>query len=163
TFFSLRMRIEGFSIDAIGVVMTGYYIGLAIGTQLCDRLVDALGRVRAYAVLAALVTATALGAALLISPATWFVFRILLGFGFAGLFIVVESWLNAVASDAARGQLLSIYFVIYFVAASGGQLLLGLRNPAAPDLFMIVAFLYCLSLVPVACMRGGEAAPAKRP
>lgn len=162
TFFSLRMRIEGFSIDTIGVVMAGFYVGLSLGTQFCDRLVEALGRVRAYAVFAALITAAALGAALHVSPASWFMLRILLGFGFAGLYVVVESWLNAVANDASRGQLLSVYFVIHYVAASGGQLLLGLRDPAAPDLFIIVALFYCLSLVPVAC-HSGEAAPARRP
>ncbi|MES5485119.1 MFS transporter [Bradyrhizobium sp. INPA03-11B] len=162
TFFSLRMRIEGFSLDAIGVVMTGFYVGLALGTQFCDRFVEALGRVRAYAVFAAVITAAALGAALHVSPASWFMLRILLGFGFAGLYVVVESWLNALANDASRGQLLSIYFVIHYVAASGGQLLLGLRDPAASDLFIIVALFYCLSLVPVAC-HSGEAASARRP
>lgn len=110
--FSLRMRVEGFSIDTIGILMTGYYVGLALSTQLCDRLVDALGRVRAYAVLAAVITATALGAALIVSAVAWFAFRALLGFGCAGLYLVIESWLNEQASDAARGQLLSAYFLV---------------------------------------------------
>ena len=34
------------------------------------------------------------------------------GFGFAGMYIVCESWLNDKATNETRGQLLSLYMIV---------------------------------------------------
>ena len=50
--------------------------------------------------------------------------RFAMGFCFAGLFMVIESWLNAHAASANRGRLLSIYRLIDLAAVTGAQFLL---------------------------------------
>ena len=46
------------------------------------------------------------------------------GFGFAGMYIVCESWLNDKATNATRGQLLSLYMIVN-MGAWLRQLLIG--------------------------------------
>ena len=65
---SLRMNIEGFSEPTIGVILSGFYIGLVIGSFICPSIVRRAGHIRAFAVFAAINTATTLLYPLLISP-----------------------------------------------------------------------------------------------
>ena len=51
------------------------------------------------------------------------------GVCFAGLFMVIESWLNERATSANRGQVLAVYMVINLTAVTAGQMLLPLGRP----------------------------------
>jgi MFS family permease len=149
TFLSLRMSIVGFPAEVIGLVMSAYYVGMAVGTRTCDGLINRVGHIRAFATFAALVSATVLISAFFISPYVWGAMRATLGFCFAGLFMVVESWLNARATAGTRGRLLSLYMMVSYLALTVGQLLLDLRDPRTRDFFLLAAFFYSLSLVPL--------------
>lgn len=149
TFLSLRMSIAGFPSEVTGIVMSAYYVGMAVGTQTCDHLINRTGHIRAFAAFAALVSAIVLISAFFISPYVWGAMRLTLGFCFAGLFMVVESWLNARATKGTRGQLLSLYMMVTYLAVSAGQLLLDLRDPRGRDFFLLAAFFFSLSLVPL--------------
>ena len=56
---------------------------------------------------------------------SWLVLRAIIGFGFAGLFVTTESWLNAKAHAAERGRVFALYMVGTFIALAIGQLLIG--------------------------------------
>jgi len=103
TFLSVRMSLEGFPTEVTGLVMSAYYIGLAVGTRLCDRIINRVGHIRAFAAFVAVASATVLFVSFFISPYVWGAMRGVLGFCFAGLFMIVESWLNTRASVATRG------------------------------------------------------------
>ena len=66
-------------------------------------------------------------------PAPWMLCRGALGFVFAGVYAVIESWINAKADNASRGALYGVYQIVTFVASAGGQLLL---LGFAPDSFL---------------------------
>ncbi|HLI11145.1 MAG TPA: MFS transporter [Alphaproteobacteria bacterium] len=149
TFLSLRMNLEGFPPEVTGLVMSAYYAGMAVGARTCDRLINRVGHVRAFAAFAAVVSAIVLISAFFVSPYVWGVMRATLGFCFAGLFMVVESWLNARASVGTRGRLLSLYMMVSYLALGTGQLLLDLRDPHSRDFFLLAALFYSLSLVPL--------------
>lgn len=149
TFLSLRMSIAGFPAEITGLVMSAYYVGMAVGTRTCDGLINRVGHIRAFATFAALVSATVLISAFFVSPYVWGAMRVILGFCFAGLFMVVESWLNARATVGTRGRLLSLYMMVSYLALTVGQLLLVLRDPRTRDFFLLTAFFYTLSLVPL--------------
>ncbi len=97
---------------------------------------------------------------LVISPAVWIGARALTGFCFAGLFIVVESWLNASAAPQTRGQVLSVYGMTGLIAGIGGQMLLPVGDPHGYRLFCFVAILISLALVPTALSRATAPAHA---
>jgi MFS family permease len=83
-------------------------------------------------------------------PISWVAGRALTGFCFAGLFMVVESWLNSAATEQTRGKILSIYGMTGLLAGIVGQLLLPGTNPAGFIPFCIIAIIIALALVPIA-------------
>jgi len=81
--------------------------------------------------------------------------RALTGLCFAGLFMVVESWLNGVATPETRGRILSVYGMTGLMAGIGGQLLLAGVDPMGFEGFCIVGIIIAFALVPIALTRAG--------
>jgi MFS family permease len=79
------------------------------------------------------------------------------GFCFAGMFIVVESWLNGAATAETRGQVLSIYSMTGLIAGVAGQLLFPSTDPAGFRPFCIIASIIAVSLVPITLTRMASA------
>jgi MFS family permease len=157
---SVRGSIEQFTPTQIGAVGSAFWGGIVIGSLYAGRVIQQVGHTRTFAALAAVAASTALLHLLVISPAVWIAARALTGFCFAGLFIVVESWLNASASAQTRGQVLSVYGMTGLIAGIGGQLLLPAGDPYGYRLFCFVATLICLALVPTALSRATAPAHA---
>ena len=67
----------------------------------------------------------------------------------AVLYIVVESWLNDSASNTNRGRTLSIYIIVSNIVTMAGQLLVNSFDTLEATLFILVAILICLSIVPI--------------
>ena len=109
--------------------MSGYYAGFLVGSVLAPKLVARVGHVRVFAALASLASSAILVHVLWIDPAGWTVIRLVSGFCYAGLYVVVESWLNDQASNQTRGQLLSAYMVVVLGGAAGGQMPAQPRRP----------------------------------
>jgi len=158
TLLSVRGGVEGFSPAQIGAVGAGFWVGVVIGSLRCGKLIQSVGHIRAFLALGAIASAAPLLHLLLMDPIAWVVARALTGFCFAGLFIVVESWLNSAATDETRGQILSIYAMTGLLAGIVGQLLLPATDPAGFRAFCIVAIIIAFALVPIALTRAS--APA---
>ena len=149
TLVPLRAALEGFPTAATGAVMSGYFVGMLAGSTLSPALVRQVGHVRVFAALASLASVSVLMHALFVEVVFWTAMRVVTGFCYAGMYIVVESWLNQQATNRNRGRLLSLYMVTMFAGAAVGQLLLNVADPAAFDLFLIVSILVSLALVPL--------------
>jgi len=91
---AVRANLEAFPILVIGVMVTGYYVGFMAGAVVGPRIIMRAGHIRAFAAFAAFATAAALTHALVVQPATWMALRVISGICFAGLYMVIESWLN---------------------------------------------------------------------
>ncbi len=150
TMLSVRLTLEAFHPQIKGLVLSAYYIGLVLGAYQAGWVIRRAGHIRAFAIFAALSTAAILLQGLYLSAVSWFLLRVLIGFSLSGIFMVVESWLNERSDASNRGVLFSIYQVIYYAAIGAGQFLLYLGDPMGMELFMIVALLFALCLVPVA-------------
>ena len=146
----LRADIEGFSTAVTGVVMTGYYLGFLVGAFFVPRIVGAVGHVRVYSGLASMGSIALLVYTLFVHPTLWFGMRVVTGFCLAGLYIVAESWLNGVVSNANRGRVLSVYMVVVSGGLAAGQLLLNLADPAGFELFVVASVLVSMAVVPIA-------------
>jgi MFS family permease len=81
---------------------------------------------------------------------TWIGLRAVTGFCFAGMAMVIESWLNERATNETRGSILSVYRVVDLGALTIGNALLGLASPTTFVPFAIVSILVSLALVPIA-------------
>src|ERR1700739_45940 len=150
TLLSIRGGIERFSPAQIGAVGAGFWVGIVIGSLRCGKVVQAVGHVRAFLALGAIALTAPLLHLLVVDPIAWVVVRALTGFCFAGLFIVVESWLNGAATEETRGQILSVYAMTGLSAGIVGQLLLPATDPAGFRPFCFVAIIIAFALVPIA-------------
>lgn len=155
----VRAGIAGFPTYVIGLVASAYSAGFIGGCLLTPWLLRRVGHIRTFSVLAAAASAVVLGLAMAVDPASWLPLRAMSGFVFAGLFMVIESWLNERAGNEQRGRIFSRYMVINLVAVTLGQLLLAVGDPAGFQLFAVVAIAISLSLIPV----GVTTTPAPTP
>ncbi|WP_323373286.1 MFS transporter [Sneathiella aquimaris] len=146
----VRANIEGFPTALTGFIMSAYYVGFLFGSIVTPKILVTVGHVRVFAALASLASTTTLLHAVIPDPYMWGIFRIITGFCFAGLYIVSESWLNDVASNETRGQILSFYMTIIWVGMAGGQFLLTVSDPGGYNLFIIVSVLVSFALIPSA-------------
>lgn len=149
TFISLRALEEGFSTSMIGVVGTGYNIGFAIGCIYVTRLIRATGHIRTFSALAAIASAASILMLLFIDPTAWFLMRLVQGICFAGLFAVVESWLNAKVTNSTRARTLSIYRFVDLSAVTLAQYAIPAVGIGGFELFVIISMALTLSLVPI--------------
>jgi len=150
TLLSIRGGIEGFTAAQIGAVGSGFWAGIMIGSLRCGRWIQKIGHIRAFLALGAIASTAPLVHLLAIHPISWVVTRALTGFCFAGLFIVVESWLNSAATEQTRGQILSVYGMTGLLAGIIGQLLLPAANPAGFRSFCIITIIIAIASVPIA-------------
>jgi MFS family permease len=125
TFISLRVAIEDFGSTVSGLVLSSYFAGFTLGALRCERIIERVGHIRAYAALAGMVVAATAAMPLLGGPLAWSILRAVIGFGCSGLFIATESWLNAKAEPSDRGKIFSAYMFGTFLALALGQLLIG--------------------------------------
>lgn len=153
TLLAVRLAQAGFSPLASGAVLVLHSVGFVLGTRLVTRLIRRVGQVRAFSAFAAIACAVALIHPLAINGWLWALLRAVLGFCYAGLIMVLESWISGRATHASRGALMGIYQIVYFSAAAGGQYLVGLASPHEFSVFSLVAILLVLSLVPLAVTR----------
>jgi MFS family permease len=149
TFISLRALQEGFSPSTIGIVGTGYNLGFAIGCVYVTRIMRSIGHIRTFSALAAIASAASIAMVLLIVPSFWFFMRLLQGLCFAGLFAVVESWLNARVTNDTRARTLSIYRFVDLGSVTLAQYLIPTVGISGFQLFAIISMALSLSLVPI--------------
>lgn len=156
TVIAVRGRLEGLSDTWIGIFGSAYYAGMMVGVLLTPWLIKRVGHIRVFAAFAS-ICAIAILALLLVPPGLeWVVARFVTGIAFCGTAMVVESWLNALASNADRGRVLSVYRIVDLAAVTGGQFLLPLYGAGGYEILVLIALLYCAGLVPVALAREGN-------
>jgi len=149
----LKMDAAGFSTEMVGLVMAAYFGGLLAGSIYGKRLIGEVGHIRAFAGFAAIIAAVTLAYPMVFNAVSWAILRFVGGFCIAGLFAAMESWLNERSDNAIRGQVLSIYMAVNYMAIMAGQLMINLWDVGAVDGFIMAALLTSLSLVPVVLTR----------
>ncbi|MFW6346659.1 MAG: MFS transporter [Halomonas sp.] len=151
TLITLRLDAAGETAVVIGWVSSAYFIGLALGAMLNDRLLLRIGHIRAYGSFASLVAVTVLLQGLVDHPWAWFMLRLIGGWATVGVYLVIESWLLTAGEQKVRGRLLALYMISLYAAGVLGQLLLGVTEAlGGAASFMMIAMLASLSVLPMA-------------
>ena len=145
----VRTESEGFGLAVSGIVMACFFLGFIVGTRLAEHFLAAVGHIRVFAALASAASGVSILHLLWINPTAWALLRMLFGLCIAGVLVVVESWLNDMATNATRGRLLSMYMVSSMGGLTLGQLLLNGGDPESFELFVISSVLISAALVPI--------------
>lgn len=146
----VRAEIEGFSSVWTPIIMAAYFGGFLVGTKVATRTLAQVGHIRVFAALASLASTASLLYAVALDPLVWVILRLITGMCLAGLYVVVESWLNAITTNLTRGRLLAAYMTVSTAGIGIGQLLLNVADPADVSLFILASVLVSLSLIPIA-------------
>ena len=149
TLLSVRGALEGFGPTTMSYIMTAYYVGFLIGSKLAPQLIRRVGHVRVFAALASLVSAAFIGYAMAPDPYIWALLRLIVGFGFSGVYVVAESWLNDAATNETRGQALSAYMIIQMLGLVLAQFLILMADPSGFVLFAVISILVSVSFAPI--------------
>lgn len=145
----VRATLEGFDTVTIGLIMSLYYVGYLAGSFYVPKMVSRVGHIRVFTALASLASAAVLLPGLYLEEWFWALTRSLSGFAFAGLYIVVESWLNDTSTTKTRGKIFGVYQIITYGGMMAGQLLLNIANPEQIDLFVITSTMVSLAILPI--------------
>lgn len=159
TLIPVRGDIDDFSDMSLALIGAAYFAGFVFGCWHCPRVVQSVGHIRSFAVFASIASATPLIHPLLPDAGVWLLLRVLAGYCFAGLYMVIESWINENSSNETRGWLLGVYLVVNLTSVTLGQLLLNLSAPEGFALFILASVLTSIALVPVALTRSMQPAP----
>ena len=153
TLVPVRVELTGASTSVAALLATAYFVGLIVGSLRCFGIVGAVGPIRTFAGLGAVLAATALVFPMTSNPVVWIASRAIGGFCVAGLFVVVESWLNTTVESGRRGTMLATYSVVLYFAIAMGQLLLLTGSAQGSELFSLAAILLGCSILPLSLSR----------
>jgi MFS family permease len=159
TLLAVRGNIEGFPTTLIGVLMSCYFAGFILGCRINPGFIKSVGHIRTFVALASVASAATLLHPLVVHWVAWAILRAITGFCFAGLIMIIESWLNERATNKNRGALLSVYRVVDLSATMVGNALLATASPAGFHLFIITSIFISIALVPVALTRSQAPQP----
>ena len=153
TLLQLRGLSEGYTTTTIGLLMSAYYGGFFIGNWVDAPIIRRIGHIRSFALFASIAAIAVLLHILLIDPWVWATLRIVYGIALIGIYMVVESWLNAQAPNSHRGRIFAVYMVANFLALATGQQLLRLDETLGFTVFAVATMAMCASLTPVMLTR----------
>ena len=154
----MRAESEGFGAGSMGLVMGVHFAGYLLGAKGIPRALSSVGHIRVFAALASTASTAVLINAVLVLPASWAAVYFIGGVCNAGVFVILESWLNDRATNETRGSILGAYMMIMMGGTAIGQLLLNLGDPAGFELFVLSSVLISLAVVPVT-LSASTAAP----
>jgi len=148
-FIPLRVQMLGWSSAQGGLLSSLYFVGFLCGCFIVPKMVSRVGHIRCFAVLTSVMAASVLSLGLLENYYFWMLLRVITGFSIVGLYLVIESWLNAEVGNEARGGVLATYTVIVLTCLALSQLLLNASSPGGYTLLIFSAMLIALAAVPV--------------
>ena len=149
TLLGVRGKMEAFDPQTMGYVMSAYFIGFLGGSWMAPDLIRKVGYVRVFAALGSLISAAFIIYAVFVTPLAWALMRLVVGFGFSGVYVVAESWLNNTATNENRGQTLSAYMIVQMVGIVIGQAVLNIADPGGYDLFILMSVVVSISFAPI--------------
>ncbi len=161
TYLALYLGQRNVSTFWIGLLTSGYYIGLLFGSKVGYYLIKSVGHIRSFAACTAAVTACIAMHGVSDNLFLWLILRVLVGVGMMCNFMVLESWLNEQASHEQRGRVFSLYMITSYLGTVLGQLSVA----QFPELGYAPLFLVCIAvsigIVPIAITRRIHPKPLK--
>lgn len=149
TLLGLRADIEGFSTFEISVVMSAYFAGFLGGSKIAPELIRRVGHVRVFAALGSAISAVLILYPVMAEPWAWVIGRVIIGFCFCGVYVTAESWLNDAATNANRGEALSLYMIVQMAGVVAAQFIVASGDVTGYVLFIVPSVLVSLAFAPI--------------
>ncbi len=154
TLLGIRGAIEGYDAQTMSLVMSAYYVGFLAGSRRATSMIARVGHVRVFAALGSMISAAFILYAAAPDVWIWVGLRLMVGFCFAGVYVVAESWLNDAATNETRGQALSLYMIVQMAGIISAQFILNLADPGGYVLFVVMSVLVSVCFTPILLAAG---------
>jgi MFS family permease len=158
TLLPIAASTAGFSDTQVALTGSAYFLGFVSGCLATPYMLQRVGHIRSFAVLATCYSVVILIFPLLPEFYSWMILRFFIGVAISGLYMIIESWLNGSSDAKNRGSILSVYTTLNFVMVMSGQQLLNLGNTQDWMLFGLAAIFVSIAIIPVSLTL--SAAPA---
>jgi len=159
TLLPIRAGLENFASLEIGLLGSSYFAGYVIGCLTTPLTIIRCGHVRTFAALVAVASSASLMHAMVVDPYAWMACRFVTGICLAGLYLVIESWLNERATNETRGAIMAAYVTVNFLVITVGQMIVPFFAPESFVPMSVAAILIALAAVPVALTTSQQPAP----
>jgi MFS family permease len=152
----LQLEQQKISTELTSIVGSAYYAGFVAGTMFCFPIIDRVGHIRAFSVFAVIATIGTLLLVVLPHAVAWALLRAIIGFALAGVFTIVESWLNDKATTETRGRIFALYTMVAWGFSGLGPLGLNLEDSNGTLLFCLIGIVMASAVIPVALTTVGN-------
>lgn len=146
----LRALGEGWSAFDISLIGAFYSAGYTISSFVTPRFIRVAGHIRVFAAYVALMSVSILLCALAPAPIAWMAFRSLFGFAIAGMYMIMESWINEKSINEYRGFMFSVYMMVAMAGTIAGPYIASLADIMATTLFIVTSILLTAAVFPIA-------------
>ena len=146
---SMSMEIRGMSAANIGYVVAAAPLGLIFASPIIGTLVNRLGLLSTM-----LLGGVIIAISLAIMPSIfgvvpWIICRFIAGFGIASLWILSETWVNALATDKNRGRIIAGFMITMAAGFGLGPILITIIGVESWLPFYMAAGILIISLIPL--------------
>lgn len=142
----VKLAADGHPASTAGAISTVFSVCFLVGCLVGPQFVRRIGPTRAIWAVAGLNAVLALLFWAVPSPFAWTLFRGMGGMAAAVYFVLIESWLSAVAPSAVRGLIFGFYMILNRLAFALGQFVIAFVEPAAiTQLFLVSIVAYMIS------------------
>ena len=150
TYIGVYLKQAGVSSFSIGLINSAFFLGAIVSSIFSQKIISTIGHIRSFASFAALMVIAFLLHSIYLNEFFWGFLRLISGFSFYALLIIVESWLNEKSSNSQRGQILAIYTIIFYLSTALGQLFLTIPKDSEFFVFTVGSVLVLFSLITIA-------------
>lgn len=147
TFIGVYLKEAGSSNITIGIINAAFFLGAIGASVFSQKIISSVGHIRSFAVFSSIMIIGFLGHSLYFNEIFWAVLRLLSGFAYYGLLIIIESWLNEKSHKTNRGKILAVYTIVFYLATAIGQLILNIEDQGKDTLFIIGSILVLFSVI----------------
>lgn len=147
TFIGVYLKELEVSNSVIGIINASFFLGAILSSIFSQKFISNVGHIRSFAAFAALMVISFLLHSVFFNEILWACLRLISGFSFYALLIILESWLNEKGSEESRGKLLAVYTIIFYLATAIGQLFLNIDEHFRQSIFTIGSVLVLFSVI----------------
>lgn len=137
---------------AIGALNAAFFCGASLSAIMAHRIVSNVGHIRGFSVFGAIFAMCSLAHLMTANLYAWGVLRVMLGFCYFSMLMVVESWFSEQSPQEKRAKVLAIYNLVYYFAFTLGIALLSL-NLSSDNIFVLGTLLVMAAMIPVSLTR----------
>lgn len=136
----------------IGVIGSCFFLGGILGTISGHQIISKIGHIRAFGLFSAGFSICIIMHSISNQLYFWSFLRLVMGFCYYAILIIIESWLNEKAKDSVRQRVLSFYEVVFYSSFGLGSLFISF-NLDTSTLFVIAACFIMFSSIPLNLIR----------